>query len=223
MIQQLGVWLDRSPLIAILRGVKPSEVEDIGAVLYEARILAVEVPLNSPDPLASVRRLAQRFGDRMLVGAGTVTDQAVVEQVADAGGRLIVTPHADPAIVERAKAAGLIAVPGFFNPTEAFALLRAGADGIKLFPANVQGTLFLTALRSVLPADAIVVPVGGVDARTIPSWIMAGARGVGAGTSLYKPGDRPEQVAARSRALMDAIASVAPAISEGGLNGDGRL
>jgi 2-dehydro-3-deoxyphosphogalactonate aldolase len=203
----LKAWLHRSPLIAILRGVKPSEVESIGAALEEAGIAIVEVPLNSPEPLKSIELLSQSFGDRMLIGAGTLTNASQVESVASAGGRLIVTPHADVAIVRAAKAAGLTAVPGFFNPTEAFALLQAGADGIKLFPADVLGPAMLKAMRAVLPKDAIVIPVGGVGAAQIPAWLSAGAQGFGLGSSLYKPGDNSEAVKAKAKALVAVLGS----------------
>jgi 2-dehydro-3-deoxyphosphogalactonate aldolase len=165
----------------------------------------VEVPLNSPSPLESISHLSRRFGDRMLVGAGTVTEPQQVAQVAEAGGRLIVTPHADTAVVQAAKAAGLYAVPGFFNPTEAFALLRAGADALKLFPAEVLGTAMLKALLAVLPGATMVLPVGGIDAEKIAPWMEAGASGVGAASSIYKPGDDAKTVTAKARALVGAF------------------
>jgi len=165
----------------------------------------IEVPLNSPQPLESISILARRFGDRILVGAGTLTRPSQVAEVAGAGGRLIVTPHADTAIVRAAKAAGLIAVPGFFNPTEAFALLDSGADAIKLFPAEVLGPPMLKALRAVLPADAIVMPVGGVGPREIATWTAAGAGGFGVGSSIYKSGDNARTVAAKAEALVAAV------------------
>lgn len=198
-------WMQPCPLIAILRGVKPDEVEAIGYALEEAGISIVEVPLNSPEPLKSIQALAKSFGDRMLVGAGTVTDPAMVAKIADVGGRLIVTPHADLDVVRAAKSASLFAVPGFFNPTEAFALLRAGADAIKLFPADVLGPPMLKAMRAVLPKDAIVLPVGGVGVEQIPVWVRAGAQGFGLGTSLYKPGDSAEVVKANAQALVAAL------------------
>lgn len=201
----LRMWLERSPLIAILRGVKPSEVEAICIALEESGIAIVEVPLNSPEPLKSIEALARRFGDRMLIGAGTLTSVSEVASVASAGGKLIVTPHADVAIVRAAKTAELIAVPGFFNPTEAFALLQAGADGIKLFPADVLGPNMLKAMRAVLPSDAIVIPVGGVGVAQIPGWLNAGAQGFGLGSSLYKPGDSPAAVKMKALALIAAL------------------
>src|SRR5690242_17481107 len=130
----LAAWLEKSPLIAILRGVEPQEVVGIAEALIEAGILVIEVPLNSPEPLESIRRLSAACGDRALVGAGTVMRGEQVDAIAAAGGKLIVTPHAQAAVVRRAKELGLLAVPGFFTPTEAFAMIDAGADGLKLFP-----------------------------------------------------------------------------------------
>ncbi len=204
-LSMLSTWLERCPLIAILRGVQPAEVESICAALEEAGIRIVEVPLNSPQPLNSVSVLARSFGDRMLIGAGTLTEPSQVSEVSQAGGRLIVTPHADTAIVRAAKAAGLIATPGFFNPTEAFALLQAGADAIKLFPAEVLGPPMLKAMRAVLPPKTIVIPVGGIDSGQIAPWMAAGALGFGIGSAIYKPGDDARIVAAKAQSLVAAI------------------
>jgi 2-dehydro-3-deoxyphosphogalactonate aldolase len=201
----LSAWLKRCPIVAILRGINPSEAEPICRVLEKVGIAIVEVPLNSPAALESIAILSHTFGSRMLIGSGTLTDPQQVAEVAAAGGQLIVTPHADTAIVRAAKAGGLFAVPGFFNPTEAFALLQAGADAVKLFPSEVLGVPMLKALKAVLPKTAIVIPVGGIDAKNIGSWMAAGALGVGAGSSIYKPGDTPETVEAKAKALMDAV------------------
>jgi 2-dehydro-3-deoxyphosphogalactonate aldolase len=198
-------WLQRCPLVAILRGVQPAEAESICAALERAGICIVEVPLNSPNPLESISILSRTFGSRMLIGAGTLTEPSQVGEVAAAGGRLIVTPHADAAIVRTAKAAGLFAVPGFFNPTEAFALLQAGADAIKLFPAEVLGPPMLKALRAVLPDSAIVIPVGGVGTEQIAPWMAAGALGLGIGSAIYKPGDDARIVERKALALMEAV------------------
>lgn len=203
----LNGWLRRCPIVAILRGIKPEEAESICATLEEAGIAIVEIPLNSPSALSSISILSRAFGNRMLIGAGTLTDPKQVVEVSAAGGRLIVTPHADTTIVRAAKAAGLFAAPGFFNPTEAFALLHAGADAIKLFPSEVLGTPMLKALLAVLPKDTIVVPVGGVDAESIAPWMTAGALGVGIGSSIYKPGDSVEVVAKKAKALVNAVRS----------------
>jgi 2-dehydro-3-deoxyphosphogalactonate aldolase len=165
--------------------------------------------LNSPNPIKSIEIAARIFGDRMLIGAGTVIDPTQVEDVVSAGGRLIVTPHADAAIVLAAKAAGLIATPGFFNPTEAFALLRAGADALKLFPAEVLGVRMLESMRGVLPATAGIIPVGGIDAKNITQWLEAGAVGVGTGSSIYKPGDDALAVRKKAASLVRAARSSA--------------
>lgn len=198
-------WLERCPVVAILRGVRPAEAESIGFALERAGICIVEVPLNSPNPFDSISILSQTFGSRMLVGAGTLTHASQVEEVAAAGGRLIVTPHADTSIVRAAKEAGLFALPGFFNPTEAFALLQAGADGIKLFPAEVLGPPMLKALLAVLPKSTIVIPVGGVDAQQVAPWMAAGALGLGVGSSIYKPGDDARTVEGKAQALVNAV------------------
>jgi len=198
-------WLERCPLVAILRGVQPAEVESIGFALERAGVCIIEVPLNSPSPFESIAILSRKFGHRILIGAGTLTKPSQVGEVAAAGGRFIVTPHADLAIVRTSKDAGLLAFPGFFNPTEAFALLEAGADAIKLFPAEVLGPPMLKALRAVLPRSAIVIPVGGVDAKQVAPWMAAGALGLGVGSSIYKPGDDARIVEAKAQALLEAV------------------
>jgi 2-dehydro-3-deoxyphosphogalactonate aldolase len=207
-------WLARCPLVAILRGVQPAEVESICSALERAGVSIVEVPFNSPNPLESISILSRTFGNRMLIGAGTLTTVSQVEEVAAAGGQLIVTPHANTAIVRAAKQAGLFAVPGFFNPTEAFALLDAGADAIKLFPAEVLGPPMLKALRAVLPKSAMVIPVGGVDVNQVAPWLAAGAQGLGVGSSIYKPGDDVSTVEAKATALVAAVRAYQPIRSE---------
>ncbi len=199
-------WLARSPLVAILRGVKPDEVEAIAEALEQSGIAIVEVPLNSPDPLDSIARLAKNFGSRLLIGAGTVMSPEQVAQIAAVGGRLIVTPHADVAVTRAAKQHGLIAVPGFFTPTEAFALLAAGADALKLFPAEGASPQVLRAIRAVLPPGTLVLPVGGVDASNMTAWHVAGAAGYGIGSAIYKPGDTAAVVADKAKRLVAAMA-----------------
>jgi 2-dehydro-3-deoxyphosphogalactonate aldolase len=198
-------WLSRCPLVAILRGVRPEEVEAIGEALLAEGIPVIEVPLNSPDPLDSIGRLARRFGDRALIGAGTVLDPADCARIAEAGGRLVVTPHADPEVVRAAKAAGMLAVPGFFTPGEAFALLKAGADGLKLFPAEAASPAVLKALLAVLPKGTPVLPVGGIEAGNMAPWRAAGAAGFGIGSAIYRPGDDAAAVTAKARALRAAL------------------
>jgi 2-dehydro-3-deoxyphosphogalactonate aldolase len=202
---ELKSYLARCPLIAILRGIHPHEAAAIATALEAAGIAIIEVPLNSPDPLASIAMLARDFGDRLLIGAGTVMTQAQVSDIALAGGRLIVTPHADPAITRAAKAHGLISVPGFFTPAEAFTMLTAGADALKLFPAEAASPAVLRALRAVLPVGTAVLPVGGIDAANIPAWLAAGAAGFGIGSAIYKPGDTAATVADKARLLIAAL------------------
>jgi 2-dehydro-3-deoxyphosphogalactonate aldolase len=199
--------LTACPLVAILRGVRPDEVEAVGDALVNAGLMIIEVPLNSPDPFDSIARLVRRFGTRVLIGAGTVMRGAEVDRVADAGGRLIVTPHADPALVRVAKGHGMAAMPGFFTPAEAFALLDAGADALKLFPAEGGNPAMLRALRAVLPPGTLVLPVGGMDAGTIPVWREAGAAGFGIGSAIYRPGDTAADVAAKAATLLAALTS----------------
>jgi len=202
---ELRDWLRRCPLIAILRGIRPDAAELVGAALEAAGIAIVEVPLNSPEPLDSIARLARRFGDRLLVGAGTVLRPEQVRDIAAAGGRLIVTPHADPTIVRAAKQCGLLAVPGFFTPAEAFALLAAGADALKLFPAEAASPAVLKSLLAVLPPGTAVLPVGGIGADSMAPWIAAGAAGFGIGSSLYQPGDDAATVGDKARRLVAAL------------------
>jgi 2-dehydro-3-deoxyphosphogalactonate aldolase len=201
---ELTQFLARCPLVAILRGIRPDEAIPIAAALETAGFAIVEVPLNSPDPLASIAALARRFGQRMLVGAGTVMTEAQVADIAASGGRLIVTPHADAAVVRAAKRHGLLAIPGFFTPAEAFAMLASGADALKLFPAEGASPAMLRAMRAVLPADTRVLPVGGIDASNMQAWRQAGAAGFGIGSAIYKPGDTPSVVADKAAALLAA-------------------
>ncbi|MEL6317468.1 MAG: 2-dehydro-3-deoxy-6-phosphogalactonate aldolase, partial [Pseudomonadota bacterium] len=171
-------------LVAILRGVRPDEVEAIGGALVEAGATAIEVPLNSPDPLKSVERLARRFGDAVLIGAGTVLEPGQAAAVRDAGGRLIVSPDAHAPVIEATKAAGLLSAPGVATATEVFSALRAGADALKLFPAFKIGTDGLKAFRAVLPPETPALAVGGVEPADFESWLAAGASGFGLGSSL---------------------------------------
>ena len=198
----LSGWLARCGLIAILRGVRPEEAEAIAAALEAAGVAIVEAPMNSPRPLESIAQLARGFGARLLIGAGTVVTPLQVREIAAAGGRLIVTPHADARVVHAAKQHGLLAVPGFFTPAEAFAMLEAGADGLKLFPAEAAGPAVLRALRAVLPDGTAVLPVGGIDASNMAGWRAGGAAGFGIGSAIYKPGDSADVVAGKARGLL---------------------
>src|SRR5258706_7207872 len=188
-------WLKRWPLIAILRGIRPGEALDIGTVLVETGFCIIEVPLNSPEPFASIIRLSKRFGDKVLIGAGTVMDWEQVPKVADAGGRLIIMPHADERIIEAAKRRHLYVVPGFGTATEGFRMIEAGAHAIKLFPAEANPPKVLKALRAVLPKEMPVLPVGGITPNSLKDYWEAGADGFGLGSALYKPRDTVAAVA----------------------------
>ena len=204
-IEAFGDWLKRWPLVAILRGIKPGEALDIGTMLVETGFTIIEVPLNSPEPYASIVRLAKRLGDKALVGAGTVTDWEQVTKIADAGGRVIVMPHADERVVEAAKRRNLFVVPGFATPTEAFRMIHAGADAIKLFPAEANPPKVLKALRAVLPREVPILPVGGITPQNMTEYWIAGADGFGLGSALYKPGMTVEQVTQSAAAFSLAL------------------
>ncbi len=194
--------LGACPLIAILRGITPSEADAVGDALFDAGVRIIEVPLNSPEPLVSIARLAQRFGDRAVIGAGTVQDVADVARIRDAGGRLIVMPHADLAVVRAAKAASLWCTPGIATPTEAFAALAAGADALKLFPAELITPAVVKSMKAVLPKGTRLIPVGGVSAANIPAYRTAGAAAFGIGSTLYAPGNSAADVATAARELV---------------------
>jgi len=200
----LRTVLSACPVVAILRGVTPDEIDAIGDALVEAGITVIEVPLNSPSPFESIRRLAARRGGRALVGAGTVLDAADVARVKEAGGRLIVAPNFDADVVRAAKAAGLAALPGVMTPSEGFAALNAGADGLKLFPAEIIPPAVFKAWRAVFPADTLLLAVGGVGVDNLKSYEQAGASGYGIGSALYKPGRSAAEIGTLARALVAA-------------------
>jgi 2-dehydro-3-deoxyphosphogalactonate aldolase len=197
-------FLHELPLVAILRGIRPDEILEVADALYAAGIRAIEVPLNSPDPLDSIARLAKSFGDRCLCGAGTVLRVDQVDAVAQAGGKLIVSPDSNEAVIRRTVDLGLVSAPGFATPTEAFAAIAAGAKTLKLFPAAAYGSRYLKALHDVLPKDVSVLAVGGVGAAEMKEWLAAGAKGFGIGGELYKPGRPVAEIAERAAALVAA-------------------
>jgi 2-dehydro-3-deoxyphosphogalactonate aldolase len=198
----LRAALAQCPIAAILRGVKPDEVDAIGDALVEAGVTIIEVPLNSPSPFDSIKRLAARHGARALVGAGTVLDVVDVARVKNAGGRLMVAPNFDPDVVRAAKAAGLATLPGVMTPSEGFAALKAGADGLKLFPAEIIPPAVFKAWRAVFPADTLMLAVGGVGVDNIAVYREAGASGYGIGSALYKPGRPAGEIGKLAKALV---------------------
>lgn len=198
-------YLDDCPLIAILRGISPEEAEAIGDAVYEGGIRILEVPFNSPDPLRSIELLSKRFGERALVGAGTVLDRADVGRVRDAGGRLIVSPDTNPEVVAATAAAGMVSCPAFFTPSEAFTALRSGATALKLFPAEGATPAMLKAQLAVLPKNVTVLIVGGIQPDNMRPWLDAGATGFGLGSGLYKPGQSPADTLQKARAYVGGV------------------
>jgi 2-dehydro-3-deoxyphosphogalactonate aldolase len=203
--EELARRLGQCPLVAIIRGVTPDEVEAIGEALVEAGVVMVEVPLNSPQPLESIRRLAARLGDRALVGAGTVLDPVDVARVRSAGGALIVSPNTYAPVISAAASAGMVALPGYFTPSEAFEALHAGAHGLKLFPAEGASPAVLKGQKAVLPAAVPVLAVGGIAPDNMKPWLDSGAAGFGLGSGLYKPGQSAEETAKKARAYVAGL------------------
>jgi 2-dehydro-3-deoxyphosphogalactonate aldolase len=197
--------LDALPLIAILRGLTPARAVEVGEAIVAAGFLCLEVPLNSPQPLESIRLLREALDGRALVGAGTVLTVDQAKAVADVGGQLCISPNSDVDVIRTTKALGLLSLPGFFTPTEAFQALAAGADALKLFPAEVASTGGLRAVRAVLPAEARVYAVGGVAPENVDEWRRAGASGFGIGSSLYTPGQDAITTGHKAAAFVAAV------------------
>lgn len=197
-------YISCCPLVAILRGIRPEEVIEVGEILIRHDIRVIEVPLHSPDPLESIRRLAKVFGSRALIGAGTVTRRSEVGAVRQAGGSIIVSPNFNPQVVRETISEGLISLPGVATPSEAFAALEIGAHAIKAFPIEQIGEKALRAWTSVLPPGAQIIAVGGIDEHSIPDFENAGVAGFGVGSSLYKPGLTAAQVGERAKRIREA-------------------
>jgi 2-dehydro-3-deoxyphosphogalactonate aldolase len=198
------IFAGHRPLVAILRGIKPEEAEDAFDALVAAGIGLIEVPLNSPDPMKTISLLAERAKGRAIVGAGTVLTVDGVDAVARAGGRMIVSPNFDAAVIGATKAAGLVSYPGVFTSTEALGAIAAGADALKFFPADILGPAGIKAIRAILPPGFPVLAVGGVDAGNMKAFIEAGVAGFGIGSSLYKPGIDAKEIGRRAREMVAA-------------------
>ena len=204
-VEDFRLYFAECPLVGIVRGVAPDEAEVIAQALYDGGIRIIEVPLNSPEPFESIRIIAEKFGDRVLVGAGTVLDPADVSRVAQAGGRLIVSPNTNTAVIAATVAAGLVSSPGYFTPSEAFEAIRAGAHAIKLFPAEAASPAVVKSQRAVLPKNVPLIVVGGVTPESIPGWMAAGADGFGLGGGLYKSGQDSQSTLEKARAFVAAV------------------
>ena len=199
------------PLVAILRGVQPHEIVDIGNALIEAGFGIIEVPLNSPDPLDSIGKLADQFGSKAIVGAGTVLTTKQVDEVVAVGGRLIVSPNMNPDVIRRTKEHKALSYPGVFTPTEAFSAIDAGADALKFFPASLHGPDGVKAIKAVLPPEMPVFAVGGVSVPTIGDWLSAGTDGFGIGSNVYKVGWNADKIAVEAQGFVKAYDSAVSA------------
>lgn len=201
----LNDTLSKMPVIAILRGVQPSEVEEIAQAILESGIKVIEVPLNSPEPFESINRLSNAFAEKCIIGCGTLLTQKDANRVAEAGGQIAVTPNTRPSVIKRCIKLGMTPIPGWATPTEAFSAYRAGARHLKLFPAASFGSNHVQAIKAVLPDDVKVLAVGGVGASNAKQWIEAGIDGFGIGSDIYKPGRGAEEVHRRCLEIVESI------------------
>jgi 2-dehydro-3-deoxyphosphogalactonate aldolase len=198
-------YFNQCPLVAIIRGVTPGEAVDVAGALYEGGIRIIEVPLNSPEPLKSIRRIADALGDQALIGAGTVLQPEQVGEVRESGGRIIVSPSMNLAVIRATVEAEMVSSPGIFTPSEAFAALDAGAHTLKLFPAEAASPRVVKSMRAVLPKDVPFLVVGGVTPESVAGWLDAGADGFGLGGGLYRPGQSPDETREKARAYAEAV------------------
>ena len=204
-LDRFKLYLDECPLIAIIRGVTPDEAEAIGQAIFDAGIRIIEVPLNSPEPLESIKRLSAKFGDLALVGGGTVLKPHQVSDVRASGGQIIVSPNSNRDVIAATRSEGLVSCPGYLTPSEGFAALEAGATALKLFPAEAASPSVLKAQRAVLPKDVPIIVVGGIQPDNMRPWVDAGCNGFGLGGGLYKPGQAPAETAEKARAYVAGI------------------
>lgn len=204
-VDRFRTHLAQCPLVAIIRGITPRDAEAIGEALYAAGLRIIEVPLNSPEPFESIKRLAAQLKGRALVGAGTVLEPGDVAKVADVGGELIVSPNVHVPVIEATVAAGLVSAPGYFTPSEAFDALRSGAHALKLFPAEAASPAVIKAQRAVLPRDVSLLVVGGVRPDNMRAYLDAGADGFGLGSGLYRPDQSADEVAGQARAYVEGL------------------
>lgn len=204
-------FFGRTPLVAILRGAEPEAVADVGAAIIKAGIDILEVTLNSPEPIKSIEILSTRFGDTALIGAGTVTTVDDVDRVADAGGRIIVSPNTNIDVIRQARRRGLYSLPGVFTPSEAFTALGAGADGLKVFPAEIFPPAALKAFKAVLPKTAKLFVVGGINNANMKNYIAAGATGFGIGSTIYKPNKKANDIYTDASTIVQAFRNASAA------------
>ena len=197
--------IEKHPLIAILRGIKPTEVVDVAEILIEKDFKIIEIPLNSPDPIRSIELLTHYFENHAIIGAGTVLDEASIRSIAEAGAELVVMPNGNGIVVKAAKDRGLIAIPGIATPSEAFAMIEAGADALKLFPAEGIPPSVLKAMKAVLPSTVPILPVGGITPEKMNDYLKAGAIGFGLGSALYKPGMTLRDIRKNAEAFNQAL------------------